>query len=167
MADLITHGCTALLWKAWRGGGHVPAFTAGALLPDLLSRVPTIGLTRLHDQHGWPIPEPLIYGWLPLHLPTGMLLSAALLAFLFPAAERPAVFRALLGGMVLHLGVDLLQDHYGVGYALLYPFSLWSWELGLMGSEDTVLLAPFLVGLTAFVWWRKGRGGSASPSTRA
>lgn len=156
MADLITHAATALLWKRWRGGGDLPAFTAGVLLPDLLGRVPAIGFTRLHDRLGLPIPQGLMTGWLPLHLPLGMLLSSGALAFLFPEQGRGRVFRALLGGQILHLAVDLLQHHFSGGYALFYPLSLWSCELGLLGSEDTVFLAPALVLLTAWVWRRPG-----------
>lgn len=167
MADLITHACTALLWKGIRGGEHVPAFTAGALIPDLLARLPPIGLTRLHDQLGVDVPEALIYGWMPLHMPAGMVLSSALLAMLFPAGARPGVFRALLGGQALHLAVDLLQHHFTGGYALFYPLTLWTFELGLLGSEDTVVLAPLLAALTAWVWRKRrveaGQKGISSP----
>ena len=124
MADLITHACTALLWRAWRPRAHTPSFVAGSLLPDLLSRVPAIGLTRLHDQLGWGIPDGLIYGFSPLHLPIGMLLSSYVLALLFPAEQRRGVFRAILGGMALHLAVDLLQNHLGAGYAPVLPVLL-------------------------------------------
>lgn len=162
MADLISHACAALLWRAARPRPHTPSFVAGNLLPDLLARVPAIALTRLHDQLGVAVPEGLIYGFSPLHLPVGMLLSSYALALLFPAGERRGVFRALLSGMALHLAVDLLQNHYGAGYALFYPLSLYSWELGWMGSEDTVYLAPPLVALTALVWRRRLRAASSS-----
>lgn len=166
MADLITHACTALLWRAWRPRAHTPSFVAGSLLPDLLSRVPAIGLTRLHDQLGWDIPDALIYGFSPLHLPIGMLLSGYVLSLLFPREQRRGVFVALLKGMALHLAVDLLQYHYGAGYALFYPLSLWSGELGWMGSEDTVYLAPPLVLGTAWVWRRRLRPASSASVTQ-
>ena len=157
MADLVTHAATALLWRAWRPREHTPAFVAGSLLPDLLARVPAIALTRLHDRLGLPIPELLINLWVPLHLPAGMLLSSYVLAQLFEEARRPGVFRALLGGQMLHLLVDLLQYHTTGGYMLLYPLSSWSFELGVLGNEDTVYLAPPLAALTALVWWRRAR----------
>lgn len=157
MADLITHAATALLWRAWRPGPHLPAFVAGSLLPDLLARVPAIGLTRLHDRMGVPVPELLINLWLPLHLPAGMLLSSYVLAQLFEEGARKGIFRALLAGQALHLLVDLLQYHTTGGYMLLYPLSTWSFELGILGSEDTVYLAPPLAALTAVVWWRRSR----------
>jgi len=157
VADLITHAATALLWRAWRPGPHLPAFVAGSLLPDLLARVPAIGLTRLHDRLSVAVPELLINLWVPLHLPVGMLLSSYVLAQLFDVRVRVGVFRALLGGQALHLLLDLLQYHTTGGYMLLYPLSSWSFELGVMGSEDTVYLAPPLSALTALVWWRRRR----------
>lgn len=157
MADLITHTCTALLWKAGTGGDRVAVFVAGTCFPDLLSRVPAMSLTWLR----WSvpaIPEWLIYLWGPIHMPAGIVTTAWLLSFLFPAAGRPAVFRNLLGGGLLHLAVDLLQRHFGVGYLLLFPFSQWDFEIGVIGSEDTVLIVPFLVPITAGLgWWRWGR----------
>lgn len=155
MADLITHGALALLWKAGSRGPHVPSFVAGNLLPDLLSRLPSLALNRLQDRWRW-IPDELIYLWGPLHMPAGMLLSGALLAFLFPAEARGGIARALLAGMAMHLGVDLLQYHFGVGYALLFPFSRKTWEIGVLGSEDTVFAAPVLAVLAAMAWrWRR------------
>ena len=66
VADLITHGCVALLVKAGTGGPQVATFVAGTLLPDLLSRAPSIALTRLRGL-GLPVHEALIYGWTPTH----------------------------------------------------------------------------------------------------
>jgi hypothetical protein len=106
-----------------------------------------MGLSVLRWEWTW-IPEPLIYLWTPLHLPVGVLIGSGLLAFFFPEAERKESFTALTGGGMLHLAVDLLQRHLGVGYLLLFPFSLWDFELGWIGSEDTVYLAPLLVLLT-------------------
>jgi len=157
MADLITHACTALLWKAASGGDRVAVLVAGVCVPDLVSRVPAMSLTWLR----WSvpaIPEWLVYLWGPLHMPTGMIACAWLLSFVFPEAGRRAVFANLLGGAFLHLAVDLLQHHFGVGYLLLFPFSQWDFEFGVIGSEDTVRIVPFLVPFTAAVcWWRWGR----------
>lgn len=161
MADLITHACTALLWKAATGRDRVAVFVAGVCVPDLVSRVPSMGLTWLR----WSvpaIPEWLVYLWGPLHMPSGMIACAFLLSFLFPAEGRRAVFANLLGGAFLHLAVDLLQHHFGIGYLLLFPFSQWDFEIGVIGSEDTVRIVPFLVPATALACWaRWGR-----PATR-
>lgn len=159
MADLITHGCAALLWKAAttaKPHPDIPVFVAGTCLPDLVGRVPPMGLSVLRWSLPW-IPEPLIYLWTPAHLPIGMVFNAALFAMLFEAPRRAAVFKNLLGGSALHLAVDLLQSHFGVGYLLLFPFSLWDWELGWIGSEDTVRIVPILLPLTALICWRRWR----------
>lgn len=157
MADLITHGCSAILWKAGTGKPGVATFVAGTCAPDLLGRVPSMGLTVLR----WrveAIPEWLLYVWGPLHMPLGILLSSYALSFLFVEAGRRAAFRDLLGGGLLHVAVDLLQRHFGVGYLLLFPFSTWDFELAWIGSEDTVRIVPFLVPITAVVArWRWGR----------
>ena len=83
-----------------------------------------------------------------------MLLSSTGLALLFPEAHRRQVLIALLGGMALHMGLDLLQDHLGQGYLLGFPFVRGSFELGWIGSEATVPAAPFLLAL-AFWSWRR------------
>lgn len=157
MADLVTHSCVAYLVKAVPDRPHVATFVLGTCLPDLLARVPSMGLTWLR----WSlpaIPEWLVYVWVPFHMPAGVLLASFLLAFLFPETGRRVVFLNLLGGGALHIAVDLLQRHFGVGYLLLFPFSWWDFELGWIGSEDTVRIVPFLVPITlAVAWWRRKR----------
>jgi hypothetical protein len=159
VADLVTHTCVAYLAKAIPNRPHIATFVLGTCLPDLLGRVPSMGLTVLR----WAlpaIPEWTIYVWVPFHMPIGVALSSFLLAFAFPAPVRRVASLNLLGGGLLHLAVDLLQHHFGVGYLLLFPFSWWDFELGWIGSEDTVKLVPVLVPLTLAVWaWRRrGRG---------
>jgi hypothetical protein len=164
MADLITHTCTALLWKAASRKPHVAIFVAGTCAPDLFGRVPTMGLTAIRPTFPW-IPEWAIYAWAPLHMPFGILLASYLLSFLFPEASRRVAFTNLIGGGLLHMAVDLLQFHFGVGYLLLFPFSFWDFELGWIGSETTVLIVPVLLPFTLLVaWWRWGRRTNASPA---
>lgn len=169
MADLITHGCVAVLWKAATGGPRVPLFVAGTCLPDLLGRVPSMALTEAR----WRlplIPEWLVYVWAPLHMPVGILVGGYLASFWLPEDGRGAAFRTLVGGGLLHLAVDLLQRHFGVGYLLLFPFSLWDYELGWIGSEDTVRIVPVLLPLTVLAGWarwgrrRPGAGGRGLPA---
>lgn len=159
MADLITHGCTAILWKLATRGPRVAVFVAGTCLPDLLGRVPSMVLTEAR----WTIPaipEWAVYIWAPLHMPVGIVVGSFLFSFLLPERGRAEGFRNLLGGGLLHLAVDLLQHHFGVGYLLLFPFSLWDFELGVIGSEATVRIVPFLLPITAaWAWWRWGRRG--------
>ncbi len=159
MADLVTHACVAVLWtcipgRAARGGSHVAPFVLGTCLPDLLSRVPT-GIVTV-ARWRWPaIPEEAVHVFAPLHMPVGIVLASWLASYAFHERVRPAVARALVGGGLLHLAVDVTQRHLGVGYLLLYPFSTRDLELGWIGSEDTVLAVPLLLPLTVWVARRR------------
>jgi hypothetical protein len=157
MADLVTHMCTGLIYKAVRSEPHVPIFVLGTVAPDLCSRVPSMALTWI-GQRGVAVPPALIHAFEPLHLPVGMLVLAALVAMLFSESSRRAVFMNFLGGMLLHLAVDLLQDHHGVGYVLGFPFLQRPFELGLVSSEASVRWVPglLLVSLCLVVWRRRG-----------
>ncbi len=173
MADLITHSCAALLWKAatcravprvagqnaWPLPPTVATFVLGTCLPDLFGRVPSMALTTLR----WTvplIPEWTIYVWGPLHMPFGILVMSVLVSQLFGDGTRRTAAMQLTAGGMLHMAVDLLQSHLGAGYLLLFPFSMWDFELGLIGSEDTVRIVPVLLPLTIAVcaWrWRSIR----------
>lgn len=179
MADLVTHLAAGVLVKAlagaarpgWRSG--LPAFLVGCVMPDAISRAPTIGMTALLHA-GLPIPEPLIYGFYVLHMPLGLVPATWLAASLFEEGERPTVWANLLGGAALHMALDVLQRHWSAGYMLLYPFSTWHWEAGLIGPEDSVLAAGPLSALAGIAWWWTGRrrrgdagdGSSAGPTGR-
>ena len=154
MADLVTHVCVAYLCKVVARGAHVPVFIAGTVLPDLVCRVPAIVFSGA-SQRGLAVPWELMVGWEPLHLPVGMLVLSWTLSLLFREQERRSIFWNLLGGMGLHLLIDLLQDHYGVGYLLFFPAPLPSFELGWIGSEDSVVMALPLLAITMLIWWRR------------
>ena len=168
MADLMTHLATGLLLKAATRGRHTGLLLAGVVLPDLASRVPGLALSQLKLM-GAPIPTGFIYGFSTLHMPLSMLPLCWLVALPFAAPERPRVWGQLALGCALHLGVDLLQRHWGPGYFLLFPFSHGHWELGLIGSEGTVWVAPILFPLSAAIWWlRVGRvGRGVAPDANA
>lgn len=154
MADLFTHASIAVLVRLYqRDPRGVATFVAGTCLPDL-ARVPATLLTRL--RWDFPhIPEWLCYVWAPLHLPAGMLGASFLTALVFREDRRRTAFVNILAGSLLHLFVDLFQAHLGLGYLLFFPLSEWDFEFGLIGSETTVMWAPFLVPFTAFAaWWR-------------
>jgi len=159
MADLVSHLCTGAIFKAISGRPHVPVFMLGTVAPDLVSRVPAMGLTQL-GLWGVPIPPALVSIFEPLHLPAGMVVLALLLAMFFPPADRRGVLGNFLGGMFLHLAVDLAQDHHGVGYVLGFPLIQVPIELGWMSSEASVFWAPWLVLISlVLIGWRR-RGSS-------
>ncbi len=170
MADLITHTCAALLWKVvtcprvagpWPLPPTVATFVLGTCLPDFIGRVPAMGLLILR----WTfpaIPEWSVYIWGPFHMPIGIVLFSWVAAQAYRIPERSLAFRQLALGGLLHLFVDLLQTHLGVGYLLLFPFSMWDFEFRLIGSEDTVRIVPVLLPLTVLACWR--RWGGLGPS---
>ena len=160
VADLVTHGAAAVLLKGGMGWRYTAVFVAGTLMPDVFSRVPAIALGWVHV-HLIPLPVQAMTLWQPLHQPLGMLLMAYLLCHFFEARHRESIFWNLLGGMAFHLGLDLLQDHHGVGYQLAFPFSENVWELGLIGSEATVPIAVPLA-LIAFLVVRRHQAGGSS-----
>ena len=137
MADLLTHGAAAVLTKVGTRGRFIPVFVLGTVMPDLCSRVPAIVMGYIHV-HMIRVPSLLTHGWQPMHQPVGLVLLAFLASFFFREAVRASVFWNLLGGMALHLALDVLQSHHGAGYLLGFPFTDIAWELGLIGSEATV-----------------------------
>lgn len=160
MADLVTHIATALLWKS---ATRKPAaiMVLGVVLPDLAGRVPTMLLAPL-ALHGVPVPEAVVYGFNAVHTPFGILASTLLLSLLFREDQRKEVWANLAGGGALHMALDLLQSHVGVGYPLLLPFSSWHWEAGLIGTEATVKLAPVIGPLSLALWlWRRPKAAQA------
>lgn len=166
MADLLTHIASALIpGVGFRRPIHAVLLSVGTALPDLGGRVPGI-LAEVLFAAGVQTPS-----WLPVpfgisHQPVGGVLIGALLAYLLPERERPAAAAALCGGVLLHLALDVLQDHHGYGYYLLVPFDFGRYELGCIGSEATVAWAPWLALASVLVWgvrgliaWRRLRVG--------
>jgi len=154
VADLLTHGAAAVLVKAGTGWRYPAVFVAGTFAPDLASRVPAIGFGLIHV-HWVSLPSWLTHGWQPLHQPFGLLVLAYVISMFFRVHDRVGVFLNLIGGMALHMFLDVLQDHHGVGYLLGFPFWEGHWELGAVGSEATVWVAVPLCILAAWVASKK------------
>lgn len=157
MADLVTHVASALLWKSLSGGRRTALLVVGVVLPDLAGRVPTMLATRLDGALGLRLPDALISGWGVLHMPLGFMAMCLLLSLVVVRADRVAVFKGLLAGCALHLALDLLQHHVGVGYPLVFPFSSWHFELGWIGSEATVPWALPSLAVSALMWAARQR----------
>jgi hypothetical protein len=149
VADLLSHAAIAVMLKAGTGWRMPAVFVAGTILPDVASRVPAIGLGYIHV-HLVPMPEWLLFAWEPMHQPMGMCILAYLVSMFFGEHIRRPVFWNLLGGMALHLTLDVLQSHHGAGYMLGFPFFTQAFELGWIGSEATV---PLAAPLCVFAWW--------------
>lgn len=160
MADLITHGLIAWMLPS-RGGAWRYWVISGAVLPDLLGRAPVELLAVLVGPGAVAGPLGVVALAADVaHLPVGFLLLTAAVAMGLPASllrglSRPAVARALLLGAASHLAVDILQRHTEPMYALLWPLSDRRWELGWVGTEDSLLAIPVLAALAGLVRWRR------------
>lgn len=151
MADLVTHFCSGALVGLAVRPRLAGALAFGAVLPDLSGRVPQMALAILK----LPIPDRVLWAFDVAHQPVAQVLLAGAIALAFRAEDRREVGLALLGGVALHFGLDVLQDHHGHGYQLFFPFSTARWEAALIGSEATVAWAPWLLALTvALALWR-------------
>ena len=169
MADLVSHLAVVLLpGVLWPRKAQVGLAAVGAALPDLFGRAIPIVFGTFIGPRG--LPEAVQHPWGVLHQPLGLALLAGLLGQAFAPGHRLAATLSLLVGCAAHFALDVLQDHHGQGYYLLYPISHGHWELGIMGSEATVSAALPLAGVVLMVWagrqWidsRQSTDGSDTP----
>ena len=158
MPDLVTHMASGLLAGSFAPRPqYTPALVVGSCLPDILGRVPAYIMTFV-EYLGVMLPEEIVYGCAFMHLPIGLLISGALLVLFSPKGNRMLLWILLMLGSGIHLLLDALQHHWGEAYMWLFPLSEWSWEAGLIGSEATVYLAPFLLFGTYGLWRRRHSG---------
>ncbi len=117
-------------------GPEYTMFYTGAILPDLVSKPPTI-----------VFPGQDVYWFVqPTHAPIAVaLMGFALVMFL---EERlRGRFLMLLGlGIASHYLLDLMQKHLlGGAYYWLFPFSWITFNIPVFWPSDTVLAIPFLL----------------------
>lgn len=174
MADLVTHLASVLLPAAIVGARRIGPALVGVGAPDVLARALPMGLEAM-VRAGVPLPEALVLPWGVLHEPIPLALVALLAAEAVVPPDQRAFLRGFAVGVAAHLGLDVLQDHHGLGYTWLAPFSTARVELGWIGSEATVRWAPGLAAATALAWavrWRldqvsaANRARSPAPGTR-
>jgi hypothetical protein len=147
MPDLLTHYAAARLPAlALRDIRLQALLVAGTFLPDVAAK----GLY-------WVAQAPERFAS-PSHSLAGLLLLCYLASLFLELPLRRAGFACLYAGSVVHLVLDLLKENIGVGSVrLLYPFSLHSFEIGAIPTEDVVLLLPLDVGVLLLVWLAERR----------
>jgi hypothetical protein len=161
--DLLTHTLLNLVvpWGRLRRE-ELGLFAFGGVLPDLVSRVPTLAMARLAQpallSRGIDL-DWLVNGFAALHLPLGYLgvviaCASALPRFLLGSLTRSRICALLLGGGALHLAVDVMQSHMRPGYRYLYPFSMRPLELGWFDADLGFLAWPVLLPLALYTWRR-------------
>ena len=133
MPDLLTHYASARLpGLALRDERLRALLVAGTFLPDIASKG-LDGVTRSPEHFASPS-----------HSLVGLLVLCYLAALFLTPPLRRTGFGCLYGGALLHLGLDLLKENVGHGAARLFiPFSVRSYELAWIPTEDVVYLLPF------------------------
>ncbi len=151
VADLVTHLCSVLIPGTLLPKPVVTALAVGTAVPDLAARLPAVGLGMIR-RAGAPIPGSADAVFEVCHMPVGIVLTSILLGTLVHPDQRRSATTALVLGGALHMAMDVLQNHFGNGYYMCFPFSVSRWELGWIGSEATVPLAPWFASVTAVLW---------------
>lgn len=131
MPDLITHTAIPYLFKdRLHISKGTPVFLVGALLPDIISRIPLLLFPELF----W------IYAtW---HSPVLLILFTYLFSLFFDN-ERSRIFYLLCFGSAIHLFLDLFQKSMtNGGYFLLFPFSWTDWQFNILWSGEIMVLIP-------------------------
>ena len=160
MADVVTHLASGVLPAALFAPRLLGPVAIGTVLPDATGRVPQIAIQLLSI----PVPDAVSWGLDVLHQPLAQLLFAGLIALGFCERDRRAALLGMVVGIGLHFGLDVLQDHHGQGYHLLFPLSVQRFELGWIGSEATVSVAPWIGAVTlVVVLWRLWRRATRPP----
>jgi hypothetical protein len=150
MPDLFAHFVSGYLPGESRPQGRNDALlVTGAILPDLLTRVPQIVFNNFM---GFNVNQ----FFSALHTPVGFGLFCYLLALFFPEDGRKKVFTLLLAGSLLHFFLDLMQAQFYKGvYMPFFPFSLETTQWGLFHYNDSIYLFPILLAITAITYWRR------------
>ncbi len=135
MPDLATHVLLNAIPGKWiQSKKNLMMFILGAVLPDVLTRVPANILSVKNSG----------YFVLPLHSPLPLLLVCYIIVLFFHEPSRKHVFCWLYCGIMIHLFADGFQIHMGPGYYWLYPFSWFTYHWGLYWPETSLYVLPFL-----------------------
>lgn len=144
MPDIIAH--TVPLYFFFKKKRFLIFILFGAILPDLLSRVPLIlfgEFTKLHT--------------LPAHSFFFLILASYFLCLFTKEYLRFGVFKALLIGSYSHVFFDLLQYNVKSYYLIFFPFSFKGYQFGLFWPEQSLYALPFI--LIVLVYQKITKGG--------
>jgi hypothetical protein len=163
MPDVLTHAAAGYLIGRkipQRPYGSLLVF--GAVLPDLVTRVPEIVLQRFL---GFPVG----HFFSAFHTPAALILICYLISFAFENINRKKSFLFLLFGTFIHFVMDLMQAqlHNGL-YMPLFPFSFETIQWKLFGIHDSLFASPVLAALIVWFWikdYRQSATRDVSPST--
>jgi hypothetical protein len=155
MPDLFAHFSSAYLPSRYRNFRQCDALLVlGAVLPDLISRIPILILVRFLDL-------PVVYFFRALHTPIALILVCYILSFLFERSIRFKSFLSLAAGSFLHLVLDLMQRQFFEGvYMPFVPFSIKTVQWGWFHYNDSLIIFPLLLASVLFFWFRRKNDNS-------
>ena len=150
MPDLFAHFSSAYLPSRYpRLRQYDSLLALGAVLPDLLARIPIIIFVRWLDL-------PIVYFFRALHTPIGVILACYVLSFIFERSVRFKSFLSLAIGASLHLVLDLMQQQFFGGvYTPFVPFSIKTVQWGWFHYNTSLLFFPVFLVFVIFFWFRE------------
>jgi len=147
MPDLFTHFASGYLISRVPNLRRYTAFLAlGAILPDILTRIPEILLDRL-------LGIPIFHFLNIFHSPFCLLLVSYIISLTFEFKIRLIAFLFIFIGSCLHVILDLMQKQFGEGvYMPYFPFSLETIQWGLFHFNASVTLFPIIFVIVVVAW---------------
>ena len=129
---------------------NVAIVMLGALIPDLYK------ITLVLDSFGIHLQSLLI----PIHLPIGSLLIAAIISLFF--IEKRSIFIFLAIGVGTHYALDLLM--FSGGMEIFYPFSTLKFQIGIISVTDfhVTILSIILASVVFLVYKKFNKNNSDS-----
>ena len=140
MPDLFAHFMSGYLPTRYSKTRRYDAlFIFGAMLPDIVTRIPEILFYRFFH---FPV-----YDFLEaLHTPISLIIICYLLSFLFEEIERWKSFLFLFLGSLLHITLDLMQEQFfHATYMPLFPLSFDTFQWKLFDYNDSMRIFPILL----------------------
>ncbi len=154
MPDWITHilvawtACTLLSFKFKQfNAENTVIVMIGSLIPDIFKIYIPLELLGFYTQDFI----------MPLHLPIGSLIMAAIISLFFK--EKKTIFMFLILGVFTHFALDSLLTYVSGGMLLLFPFSWETWQLRIIPVDDynTMILALFIAVFVYVISLKKGK----------
>ena len=147
MPDLFAHFASGYLISYPNKFQRYSAlFVLGAILPDVLTRIPEIVFERF-------LGLPVFHFFNALHTPVGVIFASYILSFVLVEKERKSAFICFLSGSLVHIALDLMQrQFYHAVYMPLFPFSMETFQWGIYHYNTSLTFFLPLLILTFILW---------------
>jgi hypothetical protein len=145
--DLFAHFASSyLISREAHLRQYTSVFVLGAVLPDILTRIPEIILDRF-------LGIPIFHFVVIFHAPFCLLLVSFVISLMLEFRTRLMAFFFILLGSYLHVVLDLMQKQFGQGvYMPYFPFSFETLQWGLFHFNASIALFPILLVSVVIAW---------------